>query len=435
MLFFCVSIHSRLLTMQGMLDRFDVEDGVVASDRSNILAYADDVFPSIKLAGNRSVEIVRQRFIEINTFCDNEGVPFNMDKTTIIHHPDLPSFHRSPDEADYSPFEAKCQTSGTMLGAMISSDLRDIRRKVADTGEEIQRLCTMISKPCHPVQACYLVLAYCLNAYPTYLARIYNPSDVQDEMVAIDTCIDNTLGMLIQGSPDLPPHAKTLRSIPHRMGGLGMTRYSSPFSYIHADALSQKTSAYISEFYPHLHVSYQASIPLAPPGMLGDGDALITNTRDRYQGTLKQEHATLISQLSATTSTKAIAISIVANSFRGSGAALSLGGYRGLIRSDVFQNMLRNKTHVFLRNNNIGWTCGCRTGRGVCQSTLSLTHLTLLPACIRSYRLSGRLALRRSEPNTTQQAARRRVPCAHAKRRVDREQRVDQTRLARKRRS
>jgi hypothetical protein len=389
MLFFCVSIHPRLLAMQAMLDRFDAEDGVDASDRSIIIAYADDVYPSIKRAGRRSIDDVRRRFIEINAFCHSEGVPFNMDKTTIIHHPDLPSIHRSPDEDGYSPFEAKCQTSGIMLGAMISSDLRDIRRKVADTGEEIQRLCTMISKPCHPVQAGYLVLAYCLNAYPTYLARIYNPSDVQDEMAAIDTCIDSTLGMLVQGDPNLPPHAKTLRSLPHRMGGLGITRYGSAFSHIHADALCQKTSAYISEFLPHLHLSYQASIPLAPPGMLGDGEALITSTRDRYQGILKQEHATLISQLSAHPSTKAIAISIVANSFRGSGAALSLCGYRGLIRSEQFQNTIRNKLHIPCRNNNMRWMCGCRYGAHLntlpCDTT-NITHYTCCPdtSCFRT---------------------------------------------------
>ena len=363
MLFFCVSIHSRLLEMQAMLDRFDAEDGVdPTTDRSLIIAYADDVFPSMKPSGNRTAEDVRRRFIEINTHCADHGVPFNMAKTNIIHHPDLPPFHRNPDDGDYSPFEAKCQTSGVMLGAMISSDVRDIKRKVADTGAEIQRICTMISKPCHPFQACYLILAFCLNAYPTYLARIYNPLLVQNEMEAIDTCIDRTLGMLVQGNPDLPPHAKTIRALPHRLGGLGMTRYASPFSYIHADALSQKTLAYIEQFFPHLHLSYQDSIPIAPPGRLGDGEALLTTTRARYQGTLKLEHGNLISQLSATPSSKALAVSIAANSFRGSGAVFSLGGYLGIYKSEVFQAMVRNRLLIPCQTPNIRWRCGCRYG-------------------------------------------------------------------------
>ena len=389
MLFFCVSIHSRLLAMQAMLDQFDADDGVGPVDRSIILAYADDVFPAMKISGNRSAEDVRRRFIEINSYCYNQGVPFNMDKTNIIHHPDLPFIHRSPGDDGYSTHEARCQTSGIMLGAMISSDVNDIRRKVADTGGEIQRLCTMISKPCHPLQACYLILAFCLNAYPTYLARIYNPSDVQAEMAAIDTCIDNTLGMLVQGSPDLPPHAKTIRSLPHRMGGLGLTRFDSPFSGIHADALCQKTSAYLAEFFPHLHRSYHESIPIAPHGMLGDGDVLLTNIRERYVGTLKREHGNIISQLSTDPSLKAIAASIAANSFRGSGAALSLGGYMGLYTPDIFQAMLRNRLNVHCRPNNIQWTCSCRFGPHLntlpCDTT-NTTHYTCCPdaGCFRT---------------------------------------------------
>jgi hypothetical protein len=384
MLFFCVSVHYRLLKLQEMLERFDLADGVAGADRSIIIAYADDFFPAIKLAGHREGEIIRRHFIECNSYLRDEGVPLNMAKTRIIHHPDLPSISRSPGENGYSPLEAQCQTSGIMLGAMISSDPRDIQRTVEEVRVEVERLCKMVTNPIYHLQARYLVLAYCINAYPTYMARIYNPVTVHDGMAAIDTCIDNALGVMLQGNPALPQYAKTLRSLPHRLGGLGITRYTSPspFSYMHSDVLSQRATAYVAEFLPHLLGSFQASIPLAPPDVLGEGEALVSNVRKRYQAYLKKEYDELLRQLTAVPSTKPVAVSIVSQSFRGSGAAISIsGGGVAWYKSALLQRVLQNRLALSCQPNTIRWTCACRYGDHLNTLDFDPTNYTHYTCC------------------------------------------------------
>ena len=384
MLLFCVSVQARLLHMKAMLDRFDEEDGVDGANRSRIIAYADDFFPAIKCAGNRSIDDVRRRFIEINSFCYNDGVPLNMDKTRIIHHPDLPSFSRRPDEEGHSPFEAQCQTSGIMLGAMISSDLEDIKRTVEETRAEIQRLCSMVSKDYYDLQARYLVLAYCINAYPTYMARIYNPSIVSEGMEAIDTCIDQTLGNMLQGNPSIPAHALTLRSLPQRLGGLGLTRFMSSFSCIQFDVLNMRAEAFITEFLPDLLPTFKDSIPLVPPDMLGEGEILVSNARSRYQAIQKKKYDELLTQLIADPLMKPVATSIKSQSFRGSGAAISISG-GGIVRykASVLQRVLCSRLAMSCKPNHINWTCPCRNGpylKNLACDPTNTTHYLCCPS-------------------------------------------------------
>lgn len=355
-LFFCVSAHSRLLQFQHLLMESDNAHGVTGADKSIPYAYCDDQFFAVKPAGTRTGADVLATFNQIFDKASELGVPFNMAKTFILHKPELPSI------------SDLCVHKGKVLGAIISSNPADFCSAIDGIREEMDKICSVLLKKELNTIVRFFVLAYCVNAMPGYQARIYNPLLVADNMHRIDNLVDQTLGTILQGFPEMPDYSKQIRSLPHRLGGMGMTKYSSElssYSLIQADALSRRAAAWIGEYHPDLLQDFKDRAPLFDSNRLRIGDTPITatNASRRYFKIQEAAASNLISELASVPATVPHAISIKANWFRGSGAPFALGSHGvTLIPQSVFKHIGSGRLALTVHSNHLNLVCACPQG-------------------------------------------------------------------------
>jgi Reverse transcriptase (RNA-dependent DNA polymerase) len=370
-LFFCVSAHHRLLQYQQILVDSDSAHDVIGADKSILYAYCDDQFFAVKPTAARTD--VMAVFNQIFDKAAELGVPFNMRKTFILHKSDLPSI---------SPL---CVTKGEVLGAMISDNPADFCSAIDSIKEDMEKICSILLKKEFNTVVRYFILAYCVNAMPGYQARIYNPLLVSDRMHRIDNLVDQTLGTILQGFPEMPDYSKQIRSFSHRLGGLGITKYSadlSSYSLIQADALSRRAIAWIGEFHPDLLQDFQDRAPLFDHNRLRTGDTPITasNASRRYFKVQEAAANALISELANDPKTVPQAVSIKANWFRGSGAPFSFGSHGvHIIPQSVFRHVASARLALPVHSNHLNLVCACPQGNNLknhpCDPTAISHHL------------------------------------------------------------
>ena len=83
-----------------------------------------------------------------------------------------------------------------------------------------------------------LLLTYCVNSKPTYLARNFPPSIIQTCLVEFDDKVDRCLATICQViDPVLPYWVKDLRGLPVDLSGIGLTRLSEICEVAHVSCL------------------------------------------------------------------------------------------------------------------------------------------------------------------------------------------------------
>ena len=99
-------------------------------------------------------------------------------------------------------------------------------------------------------QAAFIMLQLCYNARPCYLSRVSEPHLYWDCMRAFDAAVDVAVAGIAK--TPLTPEMKDLRSLPQRLGGLGLPRHCGAQSEKGCLASRALTRAYIETHRPEL---------------------------------------------------------------------------------------------------------------------------------------------------------------------------------------
>ena len=97
-------------------------------------------------------------------------------------------------------------------------------------------------------QAAFALSALCFNARPVYLSRVSEPHLYWKAMQTFDTRVDEAIADLAR--TPLTPVITAIRSLPQRMGGLGLSPMAGARSEEGCLAARKNTKEFIERYFP-----------------------------------------------------------------------------------------------------------------------------------------------------------------------------------------
>lgn len=231
---FCLGIRPVLERLQQYL-----------GDECELWVYMDDTFVFCRAD---LVDAVRSRICQFFSRGNTHSLMLNDDKTVII----------TPDLVASSGVEVL----GTALGT-IEFRRAFLRSSISALRSSILSL-TALSK-----QSALLLLRHCLIPSLNHLLRNLDSDDLLDEWAHADECVMTELQRLLS-SPALSSFSlSTLRTLPFRLGGLGLPSFA--LVRPHAFAAAQQSARYFRELLAPVHdpipviSSVAAAVDVSPP--------------------------------------------------------------------------------------------------------------------------------------------------------------------------
>ena len=228
-LYFCLGFHFMTRHIQETL-----------GPRCNVMAYMDD----ITIHG--PAPILMEKYEEIVDFGRDHEINFNHAKSFIIADGPTP-----PDGLQ------RCD-SLVCVGIPIGPEEFQVEKVklMLEKGERSLQTIQLL-----PLQCGFPLLFHAMNGKFIHIIRNLPPPSFKDLLQHYDSQMDSTLAEML-GSAQLPPLAQTLRSLPIRVGGTGITRLDliADMAYEATRVLVQD---YIEEYYAATdwYQSYYRAIP------------------------------------------------------------------------------------------------------------------------------------------------------------------------------
>jgi hypothetical protein len=216
MLYFAVSIHSALIS----INKFAMESDPSEGRQCFVSAYADD----IAIMGDR--EHVTSIFPQICNIIDEiVKVHPNARKCKLICR----SF-----PIDWEPDEILdgmeiCSGGAKFLGIGIGTDT--FVSEFVDNELKCQSSSIDVLKhKLLPLQTAFAIIKYCINARPGYLTRNTETRLIENSLIDFDNRVNESMS-IFTGS-ELNPTTQVLRHLPYHQSGLGIPLVSGPASIL-----------------------------------------------------------------------------------------------------------------------------------------------------------------------------------------------------------
>ena len=254
MLYFSVGHHATLVALNEAV--LAVKAETQSELPAGVVGYADDTTVYI---GETGAYRAAQRMVEI---VGATRMNVKVEKSTILVHPGRQDRVRPP-EGQGELFKV-VDTGVVVLGNPVGTE--DYRRAelskiVGDMSASMPAL-TRVDP-----QAAYAMLQLCYNSRPCYLARVAELSLLWGILGLFDAKVSDILAAIIKA-----PCTQVLveaRSLPYRLGGLGLPRHQGAQSEKGNLASRAQTKAYITRYRPEL----ASGMDRWEPVQVGLGDA------------------------------------------------------------------------------------------------------------------------------------------------------------------
>ena len=175
------------------------------ADVGHVIAYADDVNFSCPTS------CVQEFGTDVKNILAGYDIPLAVDKCSI--------FGRGVEALSPPPFPVARHGLRRVLGVPIGPP--PFRREVLRT--HLQRMAAPLPTIVRlPTQLAYILTTQCINLRACYVARIVEMEDDRSALEDFDAAIDDALLTISDSPPSHRPTLSVIRSLPQRLGGLGV---------------------------------------------------------------------------------------------------------------------------------------------------------------------------------------------------------------------
>jgi hypothetical protein len=214
MLYFAVAVHPALVKIQATLDDAHAE----STFKPRAIAYADD----IALCGDPQVIINSMSDIS-HHLVEATGLAPNIRKCTLL------GTGSSTVSRPSSLLDLKtCVDGGEIVGVPVGTAAHRTSLSTDKIGEQAASIVLVTKNRAIDEQTKLSLLKFCVNTKPNYLRRNVDTALTQEALSTFDSRIDCALESL--SGCALNDTAKALRSLPIKLGGVGIQRHSGPQS-------------------------------------------------------------------------------------------------------------------------------------------------------------------------------------------------------------
>ena len=254
---------SNLLFSVGFMDALeDIRESLSRHVRAkglegygHVIAYADDVNFSCPTS------CIQAFGTDVKAILANYDIPLAVEKCSV--------FGRGTGDLDSLPFPVQSRGLRRVLGVPIGpvgyrrEVLREQLMQMANSLPTVVRL---------PTQLAYILTVQCINARACYVARIVETEEDRSALDMFDSIIDDALLSIADCPPSHKPLLRVIRSLPQRMGGLGVHDVCGLHGLLDLNKSRTKTMEFLEKY--KLSPLYRQCANSWSPTLLHDGFAI-----------------------------------------------------------------------------------------------------------------------------------------------------------------
>ena len=238
MIFFCLGFHATLKKISDAM--IEIKDRRESRLPAGVISFADDALVFIGEKGGAEAAV------RIKAIIDESRMALNVGKCRILTREGRAGKIQSDNGRDAPLFEV-IDSGAKFLGNPVGTTMYR-RGKIAEIVSEMQKSLPALTRV--DPQSAFAILQLCINARPTYIARVGSPEDYWGVLGAFDKAVDEAVAAIAH--TPLTEMSSMLRSLPVSMGGLGLRRHQGPNSERGCISSRERARAFIEEHIPEI---------------------------------------------------------------------------------------------------------------------------------------------------------------------------------------